>query len=79
MLRSISDVLKRRVALQELLFLYKVVLLELIKRWGGFFVFILIVMEVLVLSIMKRVLLFFCYHCVTIFNMLKVPYERVLT
>lgn len=79
MLRSISEFLKRRVTLQELLFLYKVVLLELIKRWGGFLVLILIVMEVLVLSIMKRVLLFFRDHGVTIFNMLKVPYERVLT
>jgi hypothetical protein len=79
MLRCISELLKRRVALQQLLFLYKIVLVELIKRWGGFFVLILIIVEVLVLSIMKRVLLFFCDHCVTIFNVLKVPYERVLT
>ena len=78
-MRRISELLKWRVILQELLFLSKVVLLELVKGWGGFFVLILIVVEVLVFSFMERVLLFFCDHSVTIFNVLKVSSERILT
>jgi len=79
MLRCIPKLLKRRVALQELLFLHKVVLLELVKGWGGLFVLIMVVVEVLVFSVMKRVLLFFCDQCVAIFNMLKVSNQWVLT
>jgi hypothetical protein len=79
MLRCIPKILKRRVALQELLFLHKVVLLVLVKGWGGLFVLIMVVVEVLVFSVMKTFLLFFYYQCVSIFYMLKVPNQWVLT